>query len=97
MRRVTRTRQAQQDLEGILDYLDGQGSEAADRFAARFDDACELYAAHPQMGTSAREYAPDLRHFAVMNYAVFYRPAPGGIEIIRILHGARDIPTLFES
>jgi toxin ParE1/3/4 len=37
-----------------------------------------------------------IRHFTVWNYAVFYRPIADGIEIIRIIHGARDIPRLFE-
>jgi toxin ParE1/3/4 len=32
----------------------------------------------------------------VWNYTVFYRPIDGGIELIRIIHGARDIPKLFQ-
>lgn len=27
-------------------------------------------------------------------YIVFYRPAPDGIEILRVIHGARDIESL---
>lgn len=96
MARVSRSAQAQQDLEDILDYLDSQSSDAADRFAAKFDEACELYATHPQIGATAEEYAPNLRHFTVWNYAIFYRPIDEGIELIRIIHGARDIPKLFE-
>ena len=96
MARVIRSVQAQLDLEGILDYLDSQSTEAADRFATKFDQACELHAEHPQIGASSEEYAPNLRHFTVWNYAVFYRPIEGGVELIRIIHGARDIPKLFE-
>ena len=95
MPRLLRTEQAQQDLEGILDYLDTQSTEAADRFADKFDRTCALYSDHPQMGTSAEAYATDLRHFTVWNYAIFYRPIAEGIELIRIIHGARDIPNLF--
>jgi toxin ParE1/3/4 len=29
----------------------------------------------------------------VGNYLIFYRPISDGIEIVRVLHGARDIPT----
>ena len=54
MARVTRSKQAQQDLEEILDYLDSQSSDAADRFAAKFDDACDLHATHPQIGASSK-------------------------------------------
>lgn len=95
MARATYTQQARLDLEGILDYLDGQRSQSADRFATKLDQACGLHAAHPQMGASAEVYAPNLRDFIVWNYAIFYRPTADGIEIIRAIHGARDIPGLF--
>jgi hypothetical protein len=29
------------------------------------------------------------------NYLVLYRPLPDGVEILRVIHGARDIPALF--
>ncbi len=96
MARVIRSEQAQEDLEGILEYLDSQRTDAADRFATKFERTCELHAEHPQIGARSEEYAPNLRHFAVWNYAVFYRPIKDGIELIRIIQGARDIPRLFE-
>ena len=42
MARVIRSEQAQQDLEGILDYLDSPSTQAADRFATEFDQTCDL-------------------------------------------------------
>ncbi len=96
MYRVLRSRQAQHDLEGILDYLDAQGGDDAERFAIKLDESCELHAKHPQLGTSATEYAANLRRFTVWNYAIFYRPIVDGVEIVRIIHGARDIPNFFE-
>lgn len=97
MARVVRSNRAQRDLEEILDYLDGQSEDAAERYATRLDEACERHAEHPQIGAKAEEYAPGLRVFTVWNYAVFYRCIDGGIEVIRLIHGARDIPRLFES
>lgn len=96
MSRVVRSAQAQQDLEEILDYLDAQSGDASDRLAVKFDESCEHYAKHPQIGASATEYAPNLRCFTVWNYAIFYRSTADGIELIRIIHGARDIPKRFE-
>jgi len=29
------------------------------------------------------------------NYLIFYRPVEGGIEILRVVHGARDLENLF--
>ena len=30
------------------------------------------------------------------NYLIFYRPVPDGIEVVRVLHGSRDIDTILE-
>ena len=30
-----------------------------------------------------------------VNSDIFYRPVKNGIEVVRILHGARDLPPLF--
>jgi toxin ParE1/3/4 len=38
---------------------------------------------------------PALRSLSVGNYLIFYRPLADGIEIVRVLHGARDIDSLF--
>ena len=39
-----------------------------------------------------------MRRFLVRgfdNYLIFYLPQPGGIDVIRVLHGARDIDNIF--
>jgi toxin ParE1/3/4 len=41
------------------------------------------------------ELSPRLRSFPVGSYIIFYRPTQDGVEIARILHGARDFPPLF--
>jgi plasmid stabilization system protein ParE len=55
MARVSRTEQAQQDLEAILDYPARQGTQTADRFALKFDETCELHADHPLIGGRSEE------------------------------------------
>ena len=32
-----------------------------------------------------------IRSFAVGNYIIFYEALPNGADIVRVLHGARDI------
>jgi toxin ParE1/3/4 len=49
------------------------------------------------MGCPREEFAPNLRSAHVGKYTIFYRPEDEGIEVIRVLHGARDLPKLFES
>jgi len=43
------------------------------------------------MGRKVEELAPNLRSFPIGSYLIFYRPVEDGIELIRVLHGARDI------
>ncbi len=50
----------------------------------------------PYMGRQREELAARLRSFPVGSYVIFYRPIDDGIEVARILHGARDFPPLFE-
>jgi toxin ParE1/3/4 len=48
------------------------------------------------MGPSRPDIAPTLRCFRVGNYLIFYRQAQDGAEIVRVVHGARDLPALFD-
>jgi toxin ParE1/3/4 len=50
----------------------------------------------PLIGRQREELSPRLRSFPVSRYIIFYRPMENGIEIVRVLHGARDFPPLFE-
>ena len=97
MARVVRTEQAQADLEEILDYLDEHSPDAADRFADMFKEKTEAVARMPEMGRAREELAPGLRSLNAGNYLIFYRPADDGIQVIRIAHGSRDLPSLFEA
>jgi len=49
------------------------------------------------MGRLRDELADGLRSFPVGRYVIFYRPIPKGIEIVRVLHGARDLDAIFRS
>ncbi len=41
------------------------------------------------------ELGEGIRSFPSGNYVIFYRTVEGGIEIMRVLHGARDIEKIF--
>jgi toxin ParE1/3/4 len=57
----------------------------------------------PEMGAPWEPESPrfaGVRHFPIPrypNYVIFYRPLPDGIEILHILHGARDLENLLEA
>jgi toxin ParE1/3/4 len=92
--------QANGDLDEIWLYLAREsGSPAiATRVVNAITDAFGLLAKFPLMGRS-RE--PDLggnrRSFPVNNDVIFYRAKSGQVQILRVLHGSRDIQSVFAS
>jgi toxin ParE1/3/4 len=50
----------------------------------------------PHMGRARAELADNLRSLPTGHYVIFYRPVKAGVEVMRVLHGSRDIPPLFE-
>lgn len=91
---VRRSALAEQDYREIWRYIAADSPDAADRLLLRIDSKLELYAQNPRMGKARDNLATGLRSFPVGKYLVFYRAAPDGIELVRVLHGARDLKTL---
>ncbi|MGA2030454.1 MAG: type II toxin-antitoxin system RelE/ParE family toxin [Verrucomicrobiota bacterium] len=96
MSRVQFTVQAGGDLEEIDEFISLDNPDAVARLLLSIQEKCALLSRQPQMGRSRFELSPELRGFPVGNYLIFYRPVTDGIEVIRVLHGARDIPELFD-
>lgn len=84
------------DLFEIWSYIAEDSVTNADRFAARIDKTFRLLARRPEIGRARPELYQDLRSFVVGKYVVFYMPVRKGIDVIRVLHGARDIDAVFE-
>ena len=91
---VRRSPLAEQDYRDIWRYIAADNPGAADRLLRRIDSKLELYAQNPALGTARDGLAPGLRSFPVGNYLVFYRIVLQGIELVRVLHGARDVKAL---
>jgi toxin ParE1/3/4 len=49
----------------------------------------------PQIGTRRDELKAGLRSQPVGNYLIFYFPLEDGIDIVRVLHGSRDVDAIF--
>jgi toxin ParE1/3/4 len=93
---VFRTSRAHLDLVEAALRIAEDNPVAADRWLDTVDAKCQLLAQMPEAGRRRPELAPDLRSLPVGSYVIFYRPVPGGIQVIRVLHGARDLPALFD-
>jgi toxin ParE1/3/4 len=86
---------AEADLTDIWEFIAQDNSEAADRLIDEIHEKCQFLAATPRVGRQRPELDPSIRSFAVGNYMIFYRESTRGIEVARVLHGHRDIASLF--
>lgn len=64
---------------------------AACRLYDAFDRKAELYAGNPLLGEVWSDLEEEVRAFRVGRYLALYQPIENGIEVLRILHTARDI------
>jgi toxin ParE1/3/4 len=87
---------ARSDLETIWLFIAQDNPEAADRFIQVVISRFPMLATVPKMGRQRDELSAHLRSFPVGSYVIFYRLMENGVEIGRVLHGARDFPPLFE-
>jgi toxin ParE1/3/4 len=99
---VVKRLQAVNDLDDQAAYLQQESPESAIRFLEQAEATFDLLAQMPRMG---RLYDSDnprlagLRYFRVSGFEkhlIFYQVVEGGIEVLRVLHGARDIPSILE-
>jgi toxin ParE1/3/4 len=88
--------EADEDLIQIWGYLAREASErAADRQLHDIDRLCARLEAWPLSGRARDELLPSMRSALADPYIVFYRVGRNAIEIIRVLHGRRDIASIF--
>lgn len=102
-RLITLRPRADQDIDEQFEYLAIEADLAvARRFLAATRETLGKLLRNPEIGsvrTFADERLSELRVWPISGfrrYLVFYLPQPNGIEIVRILHGSRDVDALFE-
>ncbi len=67
----------------------------ATRFVRELEAAAQLLRHQPLAGPPREHLAPGLRVLFHKHYGIYYLPRETEILLIRVLHGARDIPALF--
>ena len=95
MGRIQRTPRADQDLEELWFFIAQDDPAAADRWLDTLEEKIALLADNPLMGPARPDIARELRYHPVGNHLLLYRVIQGGIEIVRVVHGARDLLNLF--
>jgi toxin ParE1/3/4 len=101
--RVRQSLRAELDLLEIYEDIYLDRPDAAERFLSAARAAFTNLAEMPGMG---RIWESPFRHpegtrvlpmHGFRNYLIFYRASAGGVEILRVLHGARDLGPLLNS
>jgi toxin ParE1/3/4 len=93
---------ADRDTDEHFLYIAKRNHEAAVRFFHAAEASFQRLARMPELGERqefGRAELAGLRAWQVRgfeNYLIFYRPIEHGIEIVRVLHAARDIAAIFD-
>lgn len=97
MKRYILSPEAQEDLRHIRTHYLGIADARIARYVlGEIANAFRLLATHPGVG----HVRPDLtgepvKFWAVFSYLIVYNPATQPIGIARVVHGSRDIESLF--
>ena len=84
------------DLIEIWNYIAEDSVANADAFIDKLYNALQALGRQPSLGRLREELAPGMQSFPHGRYVIFYHALTHAIEIVRVLHGARDIESLFE-
>ena len=87
---------AEQDLEAIGDYIARDNPARAVTFVRELRDHCQRIANNPLGYRERPELSPGLRSCGHGNYVIFFDVFPDVVEIVRVLHGARDLPAALD-
>lgn len=95
MPRYVLTDSAQADLKEINTYLRKASPAAARRVRAELRAAMRRLADFPLIGHRREDLTPlPVRFWGVFSYLIIYRPDHQPLQVVRVLHAARDIPSL---
>ncbi len=94
--RLEVTEDALNDLKAITRYISRDDPVAAQSVRDELWKTFRLLAEQPRIGRQRAEFTKDLRSFSQRPYLIFYRIKADEVQVLRILHAARDIPALFE-
>jgi toxin ParE1/3/4 len=95
---------AERDVDAATDrYAREAGLDVALRYLNTIEETYQQIASNPDAGAPVLAFSPrlvGLRFWPVTSFEkhlVFYVPEPGGVKIVRVLHGARDLTLELES
>ncbi len=100
--RITKRAKAKQDLIELAEYIASDNIDAAERFIDAAEAAFNFLSETPGAGASREHFSPGLSGLRMWpirrfeKHLIFYRQTPDGLDIVRVIHSARDIASLLE-
>ncbi len=90
---------ARNDLLEISDYIsEKSGAEDVELLVSKLEDAMTRIASMPSMGHRRPDLCNDsLRVWPVWSYLIVYDPETIPLNVIRVLHGRRNVKSIFEN
>jgi len=91
------TPSAARDVEGIIDFvLESSGADRALYLHKRLYEGFAKIGAMPNVGHMRDDLGDEsLRVYTVFKFLVIFRPDTKPVQILRVIHGARDLPMAF--
>ena len=94
MARLIRAPEALADLHSIVGHIARDNPTAALRRIESVETLFHTLSRQPLMGERCQSHRwGEQRRFLHGHYVVYYRPLDNGVDILRVLHGARDQDT----
>ena len=95
MKRFRLSPEAADNIREIWEFIAKDNVSAAGRVRQEFYDAIRGIAKMPGKGHTREDLTDKpVRFWPVRSYLIVYRPDTKPLEIVAIIHGARDMPSL---
>jgi len=88
---------ASEDLIEIWSFIADDSLTNADSFIDELHETIQLLGRQPGLGRQREDLAVGIQSLPFRRYIIFYRVVPNSVEIVRVLHGARDVENLFDA
>jgi toxin ParE1/3/4 len=83
------------DLDLISEYFLEKNVEAGEKLFREFNRKFIMLTQFPNSGRVYTNIDPSLRGLATDGYVIFYRVTSTEVEIVRVVNGRQDLPSLF--
>jgi toxin ParE1/3/4 len=94
--KVRLTPEAEADLEGIGDKIAERNPARAVAYVRELRERCVRVGDFPHAWPPRQQWGEDVRITVHGNYVIVRRMRDEMVQILRVVHGARDLDALFE-